>query len=153
MKTTDNITYETPFRVVWCTRQKRILLTDPEVVSSLRVCLHQIAEENEVEIRKLNIHPYFVDMVLECDPRKSQHSVIKILKHRSGSYLLEKFPELKKKTRCMWSMQYLISSTGGVTDEDIKQYIDSQESYAQYMKRYRKRVKEKQNEREGDSAD
>ena len=52
------------------------------------------------------------------------------LKGRTSRLLLDEFAELKRQFwgRHVWARGYFVASSGNVTDEVIKQYIESQDN-------------------------
>ena len=61
--------------------------------------------------------------------RTSVRSIVQWLKGISSRVLLQEFAHLRKKFwgRHFWARGYLAVSSGSITDEMVKEYIDSQE--------------------------
>lgn len=69
-----------------------------------------------------------VHLLISAPPKLSISSVVKILKGRSGFLYFKEYPSTKKDLYKghLWSGSYFVSSTGGVTLDIIKKYIENQ---------------------------
>lgn len=67
-------------------------------------------------------------MLVSCPPNISVSQMMQYLKGRSSKRLQEEFPELKRKYwgQHIWATGYFCRTVGTVTDEIIKDYIESQ---------------------------
>lgn len=127
MKTAWKITYRFINRVIWSTQYKREILIN-EIKQTLEDTLREIAEKEEVEILNLDIYAYYVDITIECDPRKSLHKVIKSMKQGTAAALKEKHPELIKKMSAIWSGKYITSSEGHMTKSEIADFLGKEKT-------------------------
>jgi putative transposase len=68
-----------------------------------------------------------VHLLLSVPPHLAVSELVQRLKGRSSRRLLEEFGELSRQYwgRHMWARGYFAVSTGNVTDEVIRQYIES----------------------------
>jgi putative transposase len=73
----------------------------------------------------LEIMPNHIHLSLSAPPRYSPADLTGKIKDGSGSTLAARFPELKKKGH-IWSRSYFCATTGTVSADVIKQYIESQ---------------------------
>ena len=69
-----------------------------------------------------------VHLLVSVPPNQSVSDLMQRLKGRSSRKLLQEFTELSRQFwgRHMWARGYFAASSGNVTDEIIKQYIESQ---------------------------
>lgn len=94
---------------MWIPKYHKAVLTG-EVTLHVRNLLRQMAAEHELEIVPVS-------------------QIMQWLEGISSRVLLQEFPPLRKKFwgRHFWARRYLGVSSGTITDEMIREYIDEQE--------------------------
>lgn len=90
--------------------------------------LRQTCAANDVLIISGSIQADHVHMLLSVPPKLSVSKLMQLLKGRSSRRMLAEFDERNRQFwgRRLWARGYFAASTGNVTDEVIKQYIESQ---------------------------
>lgn len=111
--------------MVWCPKYRRKVLTG-EVVDELRLLLYQKAQELDVKIESLEIMPDHIHLFIESDPTEAPQRLANQFKGYTSHMLRLKFPQLKSRLPSMWSRSYYVGSIGHVSEEAIKQYIETQ---------------------------
>ena len=88
-----------------------------------------IAAEHELEIISGKVARDHVHVFLSYRPTQRVSQIMQWLKGTSSRMLLQEYAHLRKKFwgRHLWARGYLAVSSGTITDEMIKQYIDEQE--------------------------
>ena len=119
------VTYRNRFRVVFCTKYGREVLSEQAIARAEQV-LKSVAAQDGVEIKELEIHPSYVQMFIEFNPKLALHNVVVHLQRKSAGVLREEFPELKSRLPSLWSRNYLACSTGKLMDGDAERYVMSQ---------------------------
>lgn len=113
------------YHFIWCPKYRRSILDRPDVVEAAReVILARVAELG-CSLIALEIMPDHIHLSLSAPPRFSPAELAGKIKGGSGSTLAARFPELKKKGS-IWSRSYFCATTGSVSTEVIRQYIESQ---------------------------
>ena len=114
--------------VVWIPKYRKAVLTG-EVAVRVRDLLRQIAAEHELEIVSGQVARDHVHRFLSYRPNQQVSQIMQWLKGISSRVLLPEFPHLRKKFwgRHFWARGYLAVSSGTITDEMIREYIDEQE--------------------------
>jgi putative transposase len=114
--------------LVWIPKYRKAVLTG-EVAIRVRDLIRQIAMEHELEIISGKVARDHVHVFLSYRPTQPVSQVMQWLKGISSRILLQEFPHLRKKFwgRHVWARGYLAVSSGTITDEMIKEYIDEQE--------------------------
>lgn len=114
--------------VVWVPKYRKSVLTG-EVAVRVRDVIRQIAMEHEIEIISGKVARDHIHVFVVYRPNQSVSEVVQWLKGISSRVLLQEFPYLRKKFwgRHLWARGYLAVSSGNLTDEMIKEYIDEQE--------------------------
>ena len=95
----------------------------------LRELVRQTCATLDVYIESGHVSKDHVHLLLSVPPMLSVSKLVQRLKGRSSRLLLEEFNELRRQFwgRHLWARGYFAATTGNVTDEIIKQYIESQE--------------------------
>ena len=70
-----------------------------------------------------------IHLFLSYRPNQSVSKIVQWLKGTSSRVLMQEFPHLRKQFwgRHFWARGYLVVSSGNITDDMIKTYIDEQE--------------------------
>jgi len=133
MKSNANTHYESTrhakfllaYHFIWCPKYRRSILDRPEVVETAREVIIARVAELGCTLIALEIMPDHIHLSLSAPPRLSPAALAGKVKGGSGSTLAARFPELKKKGS-IWSRSYFCVTTGSVSTEVIRQYIESQ---------------------------
>ena len=114
--------------LVWIPKYRKAVLTG-EVALRVRDLLRQIAAEHELEIVSGKVARDHVHLLLSYRTNQGVSQIVQWLKGISSRVLLQEFPHLRKKFwgRHLWARGYLTVSSGTITDEMIREYIEEQE--------------------------
>ena len=114
--------------LVWIPKYRKAVLTG-EVAIRVRDLIRQIAAEHELEIISGKVARDHVHVFLAYRPNQAISQVMQWLKGISSRVLLQEFPHLRKKFwgRHFWARGYFAVTSGTITDEMIKEYIEEQE--------------------------
>ena len=74
----------------------------------------------------MEVLPDHVHLLVGCDPQFGIHRLVKLLKGYSSHALRSEFPNLKRRLPSLWTNSYFVSTTGGVTLDTLKRYVESQ---------------------------
>lgn len=119
--------YDLKCHVVWITKYRKAVLRG-EVATRLRELVRQTCASLEVYIVSGHVASDHVHLLLSIPPDLSVSELMQRIKGRSSRKLLEEFSELNRQFwgKHIWARGYFAASSGNVTDEIIKQYIESQ---------------------------
>jgi putative transposase len=114
--------------LVWVPKYRKQVLTG-EVALRVRDLIRQIAAEHELEIISGKVARDHVHVFISYRATQRVSQIMQWLKGTSSRVLLQEFSHLRKKFwgRHLWARGYLAVSSGTITDEMIKEYIDEQE--------------------------
>ena len=114
--------------VVWIPKYRKPVLTG-DVALRVRDILRRIAGEHELEILSGKVARDHVHVFLSYRPTQDVAQIMQWLKGISSRVLLQEFPRLRKQFwgRHFWARGYLAVSSGTITDEMIRAYIEEQE--------------------------
>lgn len=133
MKNRTNTQYESTrhakfllsYHLIWCPKYRRSILDREEVVEAARETIVSRIAEIGCTLIALEVMPDHVHLSLSAPPRFSPAQLAGKIKGGSGSTLAARFPELRKKGS-IWSRSYFCATTGTVSSEVIRQYIETQ---------------------------
>ncbi len=111
--------------LVWITKYRYKVL-DGDIQKRCRELLIQVCDTEDVRILKGVVSKDHVHMLLEYPPSLAISNLVKRLKGRSSRILQQEFPMLKKRYwgKHLWGVGYGAWSSGNITDELIKEYLD-----------------------------
>jgi putative transposase len=111
--------------LVWITKYRYEVLKG-DIQLRCRELIIQICDAEDVRILKGVVSKDHVHMLIEYPPKTSVSDLVKRLKGRTSRRLQEEFPQLRKQYwgRHFWAIGYGAWSTGNITEEVIKKYLE-----------------------------
>jgi putative transposase len=125
VKSNSNIVYNCHYHVVFCPKYRRKVLVPP-IDTRLKQIINEIIEKWGQELVELEVMPDHVHILVGCDPQFGIHKLVRLIKGVSARMLRQEFPILKRKIPCLWTNAYYCGTTGGVTIEVVKKYVEGQ---------------------------
>ena len=125
---TSHSVYDLKYHVVWITKYRKPVLRG-EVAIRLREMVRQTCATLDVYIVSGHVSSDHVHLLVSIPPNVAVSDFVQRVKGRSSRRMMDEFNELRRQFggRHLWARGYFAASTGNVTDEIIKQYIESQE--------------------------
>ncbi len=111
--------------IVWVTKYRYHVLQG-DIQRRCRDLIKQICDAEDVKILEGVISKDHVHIHIEYSPSKSLSDLVKRLKGRTSRRLQEEYPDLSKRYwgRHFWAIGYGVWSTGNITDEMVKAYLE-----------------------------
>jgi putative transposase len=111
--------------LVWVTKYRYQVLRG-DIQTRCRELIIQICDAEDVRILKGVVSKDHVHMLIEYPPKAALSELVKRLKGRTSRRLQEEFPQLRKQYwgRHFWAIGYGAWSTGNITEEVIKKYLE-----------------------------
>ena len=119
--------YNIEYHFVWVTKYRYKIL-EGNIAHRAREILRQGCQTNKITIVRGSVSRDHVHMLLSCPPTLAPSKIMQLLKGRSSKMLQEEFESLRKRYwgQHLWATGYYCSTVGAVTEEMIKQYVESQ---------------------------
>lgn len=114
------------YHFVFCPKRRKAVLVN-EVATRLQEIIFEVVKEHGWYLVALEIMPDHVHLFVNAPTHESPSQMIRWVKGRASRFLRKEFPALKK-LPCLWSPSYFVASTGQVSTDVIKRYIESQRS-------------------------
>ena len=113
------------YHFVWVAKYRYKVLTE-DVALRVRELVRQTCETFEIRIIKGVISKDHVHIFVSAPPTLAPSEIMRRIKGRTSARLFEEFPHLRKKFwgRHFWARGYFCASSGQVTDEMIKTYLE-----------------------------
>lgn len=124
-RSNNNVVYVCRYHVVFCPKYRRKVLTPP-IDERLKTIFAEQIERYGQEIIEMEVMPDHIHLLVGCDPQFGIHRLVKLLKGYSSHALRGEFPELKRRLPSLWTNSYFVSTTGGVTLDTLKRYVENQ---------------------------
>ena len=117
--------YSVTLHIVWVTKYRYKVL-NKDIGLRCKDLLRRIASELDVDIQKGTIAGDHVHLLVSIPPDLSISKLLQQFKGITSRKLQQEFPELKKRYwgQHFWARGYFVVSTGNVTTDMIKNYIE-----------------------------
>lgn len=126
-----NAVFSLNYHFITVVKYRRKVFTNDEIINYLKSIVEQVAEENDVQIIEQECGDDHIHILFRAKPTLNFKTFIQALKGRSARSLRAKFPSfLKDKLwgEHFWSPSYFLATTGNVTIDVLKQYVENQRS-------------------------
>jgi len=120
--------YSLHYHLVFCTKYRRDVFTSTEIVDELKTRTRNIAENYDIEIKNQEVDKDHVHILLSTKPGTNLVKFVNALKGATSRAIQNRYPEVKEKlwNNKFWSPSYFIATTGEVTLDQLKEYVESQ---------------------------
>ena len=120
--------YDIKYHIVWITKYRKPVIAGI-VAERCRELVRQVCKENEVEIIRGHVSKDHIHLLLSVPPTISVSKLVQLMKGRSSRKLLMEDKNLQRQYwgQHLWARGYFVASSGNVTDEMIKEYIENQD--------------------------
>ena len=124
---TSHTVYHLTYHFVFVTKYRKPVLRG-EMAEEVQRIVREVCKANAIEIVKGHIAPDHVHLLLSVPPKLSPSRVMQAVKGRTSHHLLQDYRRLRKEFwgRHLWARGYFVASSGNVTDDVLKEYIDKQ---------------------------
>jgi len=120
--------WDCKYHVVWVTKYRYAVLGG-DVGLRCRELLREIARSQEMIIYAGSVNRDHVHMLIGIPPQLSVSKAVQYLKGKSSHKLLSEYDSLRKRYwgQHLWARGYWVASSGNVTDDVWKKYIEDQQ--------------------------
>jgi len=120
--------YSLHYHLIFVVKYRRKVFTSNEIIDFLKQKIHEISETFEVEVLAIECDADHVHILFKAKPTLNIPKYINALKTITSREIRRKFPEVKEKLgkNVFWSPSYFLATTGQVTLDVLKKYVESQ---------------------------
>jgi len=121
--------YGIQYHIVWCTKYRKNIIHG-NLEKRLKDILLNQANNHQFEIIEMETDIDHIHMLIECSPQHYIPNLLKALKGNTARFLFKEFPNLKKSLwgGHLWNPSYFICTVSVQTEEQIKKYIQEQQT-------------------------
>ena len=120
--------YDIKYHLVWITKYRKPVITG-QIAVRTRELVRMIYHSNEVEILAGHVGSDHIHLLVSVPPHLSASKLVQYIKGNTSRKLQMEYKELNKQFlgQHLWARGYFVASSGNVTDEIIKAYIQNQD--------------------------
>ena len=122
--------YALQYHLVQVVKYRRKVFTNDDIVDFLKQKVKEISSTFDVEIINQECDKDHIHIIFKAKPTLNIPKYLNALKTITSREIKRNFPEVKQKLwkSAFWSPSYFITTTGQVTLDQLKKYVDSQEA-------------------------
>ncbi len=120
--------YALYYHLILVVKYRRKVFTNDKIIDFLKQKIHEISETHEVEILAIETDQDHVHILFKAKPTLNIPKYINALKTITSREIRRNFPEVKEKLwrNAFWSPSYFLATSGQVTLDVLKAYVESQ---------------------------
>ena len=120
--------YSLHYHFVQCIKYRREVLCNPILVDFLKTKIHNISETYKVEVLSIECDKDHFHMIFTAKPTLDIPKYINTIKTITSREIRKEFQEVKLLLweDTFWSRSYFLATTGQVTLDILKKYVESQ---------------------------
>lgn len=124
-KSTRNAKFLLNYHFVWIPKYRNDILIKEPVVNIVKNTIEELGHNHKYDILALEIMPDHIHLFISALPKYAPSELINVIKGTTGRRVAQEFPELKA-NGSIWTRSYFVATTGNVSLETIKEYINKQ---------------------------
>ena len=111
-----------------CIKYRRKVLSDENIIDLLRTKINEISKTFRVDVLNMECDKDHFHLLFKAKPTLDIPRYLNAIKTISSREIRRKFPKIKKKLweDTFWSRSYFLATTGQVTLDQLKKYVESQ---------------------------
>lgn len=121
--------YSLHYHFITCVKYRKPVFERDDIVSDLKQLIEQISSEYGVTVIEQECGKDYIHILFKCAPTLNFKDYIQALKGRTARYLRSNYSEYLSTLlwgKHFWSPSYFLATTGNVTIDVLKQYVESQ---------------------------
>ena len=120
--------YSLQYHFIQCVKYRRDVLDNEMIIDLLKTKVREISESFSVDVFEIGCDKDHFHMIFKAKPTLEIPKYLNAIKTITSREIRRKFPEIKNKLwkNALWSPSYFIATTGQVTLDVLKSYVDGQ---------------------------
>ena len=120
--------YSLNYHLIICVKYRKKAFVNDKIINRLKEKIEFISELNNIKIINQECDKDHIHILFKCKPQTELIKYINSLKGSTSKILRNEFPELKQILwgNSFWSESYCLITTGQVTLNKLKAYVESQ---------------------------
>ena len=128
---TGNATFSLMYHFIAVVKYRKQIFINDEIISDLKTIIKQKADNFDVEIIEQECGIDHIHILFRTKPSLEMTKFINAIKGHSSRELRKKYTEFLRDKLwgdSFWSPSYFLATTGNVTIDILKQYVENQRS-------------------------
>jgi putative transposase len=124
-----NCIFSLQYHIVLVVKYRQKVFVEDEIVSTIKNIASKIASDFDVEILEIECGDDHIHILFRSKPTLDMTKFINILKGHSSRDMRKKYNDFLKDKLWgdhFWSPSYFLATTGNVTIDILKQYVENQ---------------------------
>lgn len=124
-----NGVYSLHYHFITCIKYRRKVFVRDDIIQDIKDIMEQVSQEYGVEIIEQECGEDHIHILFKCKPTLIFKDYIQALKGRSARIIRAKYSDYLSTFiwgKHFWSPSYFLATTGNVTIDTLKQYIEQQ---------------------------
>lgn len=124
-----NSVFSLIYHFITVVKYRQKVFTSEEIISDLKTIIEKVADEFSVEIIEQECGIDHIHILFRAKPTLDITKFINLLKGRSSRELRKKYRDFLKDKLWgdnFWSPSYFLATTGNVTVDILKEYVETQ---------------------------
>jgi len=119
--------YALQYHFVQVIKYRRKIMDD-KISNLLKQKIHEISETFQVDVLDIGCDTDHFHMIFKAKPTLNIPKYLNAIKTISSREIRRNFPEIKEKVKddAFWSPSYFLATTGQVTLDQLKKYVENQ---------------------------
>ena len=117
------------YHIIWCTKYRKQVLTS-QIQERLKELIIEKQIDYNYQLTAIEMMPEHIHLLVSIEPKYSVTDIVGKIKGYTSFMLRREFFGLKR-IRSLWTSSKFIASTGGVTLDALKEYVEGQK-YKEY---------------------
>lgn len=109
------------YHLIQCIKGKKKVFENKEIIDLLNTQIYNISKTFSVDVLQLETHSYYFHMIFNAKPTLDIPKYLNAIKCITSREIQRNF---KLKGKAFWSPSYFLATSGQVTVEVQKEYID-----------------------------
>ena len=111
-----------------CIKYRRKVLTEKKIIDLLRTKINEISKKFRVDVLNMECDKDHFHLLFKAKPTLDMPKYLNAIKTISSREIRRNSPKIKKKLweDTFWSRSYFLATTGQVTLDQLKKYVESQ---------------------------
>ncbi len=120
--------YSLQYHLVQVIKYRREVLDNEKIIDLLKQKIQEISETFQVEVLDISCDVDYFHMIFKSKPTLDIPKYLNALKTITSREIRRNFPEIREKINddTFWSPSYFLVTTGQVTLDKLKKYVESQ---------------------------
>ena len=121
--------YNISYHIIFCSKYRRKVFENMELVSEIKSIISKISDSFDVEIIEQECGLDHVHILFRAKPTLNITNYVNLLKGNSSRNLRKKYTDFLKDKLWgdhFWSSSYFLATTGNVTIDILKEYVENQ---------------------------